>query len=334
MILLKDQEKITEAEHEVAKVQWEKAHKFYQEKESSNFLCNYGSIWEPKAKEIANLFKEPPSIERLNQLRFSTGCFTGYSIPNFSHRNVPTICDLVDEEEFDNNYKNNFAKNYGMIKKLMPLVRGTLPKQHDVIFPAKFGEVGETLNDKIVNVDTMNYQFLFEKLYEIKMFNWLKKPGATVVEIGGGYGAMAYLFKKVLPHINYIIVDIPEALYFSMMYLGIVSKEVFEFVPNYLIETLSSKKIDLIININSIAELPKEHVDFYLPLLSKMAGRHGVFIECNQDLPFEKEKSDCCLKSSLAFKRHFNFSRNLDNLIWKGKLNIKYNTVSVLDGFV
>jgi len=335
MILLKNQEKITEAEFEVTKKQWELAHKFYEEKDSSNFLCNYGSIWEPKAKEISNLFKEPTSIERLNQLRFSTGCFTGYSLSNFSHINILTICDIVDEEEFDNNYKNSFVKNYAATQRLIPIAKNILPTQYDAIFPARFGEVGQDHNGKITNVDTANYQALFETMYNIKILNWLKKrPGATVLEMGAGYGAMAYLFKKALPHINYILLDIPEALYFSMIYLGIASKEVFEFVPNYLVKSLLSRKIDLIININSVSELPKEHMDFYLPLLSKMIGREGLFFECNTELPYSNDYKDCCVKSSLSFKRYFNFSRYLCNSPFKGRTHLRYNNVAVLNGLV
>lgn len=41
----------------------------------------------------------------------------------------------------------------------------------------------------------------------------------TIIELGAGYGRTAYVFLHMMPHIRYIIVDIPPALYISQRYL-------------------------------------------------------------------------------------------------------------------
>ena len=41
----------------------------------------------------------------------------------------------------------------------------------------------------------------------------------TIVEFGGGYGCLAHIFKKTLPHANIYIIDIPELLSIQYVYL-------------------------------------------------------------------------------------------------------------------
>jgi putative sugar O-methyltransferase len=331
MILLKDQKKITEAEFEVAKEQWKKAQLLCQQKDTNHFLSDYGSIWNKKAADISEAFKEL-SIDRLNQLRLSTGCFTNFSLADCKYDpNLPAIYDIVDEEEFDLEYKSSYASKMAEIKRFLPQTTHPLPAQYDAIFPIKFGEIGDKRNDKIINPDTINFQYIFENIYGIRLLNWLKKKkNPTIVELGGGHGALAYLFKKALPHVNYIIVDIPESFYFSMIYLSIVSQSNFEFYPHYEIERLSSRKVDLLINVGSIAQLPKQHIEFYFKIMTKMIGNHGLFFECNNNLSFNKDYEGCCLKPDMFLGRYFNYSRYIVNVPLKGRANLRYNNVSIL----
>ena len=60
------------------------------------------------------------------------------------------------------------------------------------------------------------------------MLKFFKETGTkidnmnTVVEIGGGYGNMAKIFKKLRPESTYIIIDIPIFSYIQALYLKIL----------------------------------------------------------------------------------------------------------------
>jgi putative sugar O-methyltransferase len=42
----------------------------------------------------------------------------------------------------------------------------------------------------------------------------------SIIELGGGYGRTAYAFLKLLPHVRYVMVDIPPALYIAERYIS------------------------------------------------------------------------------------------------------------------
>src|SRR5207249_4897330 len=125
-----------------------------------------------------------------------------------------------------------------------------------------------------------------------------------VIEIGGGFGGLGYHFHKLVPQARCFIVDIPESLLFSSIYLTRFfssennvlltpdnleelgrSDPGFTFVPNYLFDALvgSGVTFDLAINTLSMSEMTEKQVRYYCSGLRRLLGERGAFFEQNQD---------------------------------------------------
>lgn len=113
-----------------------------------------------------------------------------------------------------------------------------------------------------------------------------------IVELGAGYGRLAFVFLKANPICTYTIVDIPIALYISQEYLSNVFpkerifrfrhfnsyeeiKEEFEscrlrFVCANQIELLPEKRFDLFISISSLHEMTQEQISFYFQEINRL----------------------------------------------------------------
>jgi O-methyltransferase domain len=162
------------------------------------------------------------------------------------------------------------------------------------------GEKGPVIRDVIVNHDTSVYQ---ERINLMRISGVLDKldrnPDATILEIGGGYGALALAILNMYPNARYVICDLPESLLFSGLYLALAGKTVevssnhVEFpikpgvtlVPNYLFHLLrdSTLHVDLAINTLSMCEMSKYQVKVYAQGISRLIGTDGVFFEQNMD---------------------------------------------------
>src|SRR5205814_1338017 len=116
----------------------------------------------------------------------------------------------------------------------------SLPRHHVFVPPRRFGEIGHDINGVIVNYDTWAYQERIDLLHDSGALDRLS-PTARVLEIGGGYGALAYWFKQAYPGCAYAIVDLPECLLFSGLYLGL-SDVAFRAVPNYAADALQEPR--------------------------------------------------------------------------------------------
>ncbi len=108
----------------------------------------------------------------------------------------------------------------------------------------------------------------------------------TVIELGGGYGRLAWTLLQAFPRTRYVLVDIPPALAVAQRYLTELLPEVRTFAfrrfddpravasdiaaaqlvfltPNQL-AGLPSLDADLFVNISSLHEMRIEQIDFYL----------------------------------------------------------------------
>jgi hypothetical protein len=99
----------------------------------------------------------------------------------------------------------------------------------------------------------------------------------TIMELGGGYGALTRAMKVLNPALRFILVDIPESLFFQEIFLRSAFPEAsfqhladfseepsltadFVFVPNRILAGLKGKEVDLFINTNSLGEMPNHIV--------------------------------------------------------------------------
>lgn len=118
----------------------------------------------------------------------------------------------------------------------------------------------------------------------------------SVIELGAGYGRLAWVFLSALPEVRYIVVDIPPALAIAERYLSslFAERRVFGFrhfdsheeiaeemqaaqivflTPNQL-DLLPPQRADLFVNVSSMHEMRQEQIDHYFGVIdTHCAGR-------------------------------------------------------------
>lgn len=171
-----------------------------------------------------------------------------------------------------------YVKPYDRLNLLGKLVEPKLGNPFLVIYKGK-----------LVSQDLSNSIFDF---YRIKTFaDLLQTP--KIVEIGAGYGRLAYVFLKAIPNTTYTIVDIPPALFVAQKYLSELFpdlrffkfrkfdnyneiKKEFEsasirFLTPSQLSLLPSKSQDLVISISTLHEMTREQIRFYLSEIDRLS---------------------------------------------------------------
>ena len=186
-------------------------------------------------------------------------------------------------------------------------VAGALPERLCVKPPRKFGEIGWLIDDVIVNDDTYASQERLCLMFENGLIPHLDERMAEhnplrIIEIGGGFGGLAYHLMQVFEgRVRYIIVDLPESLAFSAIYLTTLFPDLdnhlagetgaislgetsgFTFVPNMDHEriALDGRDADLVINTLSLSEMSDAQIDDYCRSAARWIGSRGIFFEQN-----------------------------------------------------
>jgi putative sugar O-methyltransferase len=238
-----------------------------------------------------------------NYLRMYSDIFTGYQLSAMARsvgKPVPeSLSPNLDDQLAE------WAAHPDVYVEAYRRITSYLNDELYITPPRTFGEVGWLLNGKIVNHDTFVYLERLILLAESgKLGELREKKPARILEIGGGFGGLAYHFKKLAPQARYYIVDIPESLIFSSIYLttlhpdqenvlitpnnlGDLKKDApgFTFIPNYLFDQCRAAglTLDLAINTLSMSEMIEKQVRYYCEGLKAMLGDSGGFFEQNQD---------------------------------------------------
>lgn len=185
-------------------------------------------------------------------------------------------------------------------------VASALPERLRAQPPRKFGEIGWLIDGTIVNDDTYAYQERLCLMAENALIAHLDERlgehnPLVVIEIGGGFGGLAYhLMRAFDRRLRYVIVDLPESLAFSAIYLttlfpdldnriasesGSISLEAtpgFTFVPNMDYGRLAlGRDADLVVNTLSLSEMSDPQIEDYCAAVSRWIGTRGIFFEQN-----------------------------------------------------
>lgn len=162
--------------------------------------------------------------------------------------------------------------------------------------------IGGTRTKAMIEGRTVSLDFLqsLEEAYAI-LDAWTASGHSgnprVFVELGAGYGRLAYVIRKMLPDSTFVILDLPEALLCSSTWLdrslpGEVksyeaSRQAAHFSRNDLlghrvwtlgahqIEAIASDAVDVFINIYSFAEMPVESILNYFGHVDRLT--RGVF---------------------------------------------------------
>lgn len=189
-------------------------------------------------------------------------------------------------------------------------ISAKLPPELRISPPRRFGEVGWDVEGRTVSFDTYVYLERLALMHDCGLLERLRQIAAAgrtpyLIEIGGGFGGLASYLSSLIPQARIVIVDIPESLVFSSLYLSVLRPEQTHvyaapetaseslvtdapgctFVPNYLFDRLirSGPKFDLAINTLSMSEMNASQVDYYCEGLTQLLGDEGVFFEQNHD---------------------------------------------------
>lgn len=127
-----------------------------------------------------------------------------------------------------------------------------------------------------------DYHYTFSEKIAILL---KKKSSPIILELGGGFGGMAYYSLRDIPNAKYICVDLPENAALQAYYLKShfpekkirLFGEDFEandfdalIIPNYAIESLDENSVDLSFNSYSLAEMGRDTMENYVQLISKI----------------------------------------------------------------
>lgn len=289
-------------------------------------------------------------MEIISKLRLYSWAFTGYQLATLGKNphGVPIKKRLPqNHDEFLELLVCNpdeYVEAYIKIAENLP------PKLH-ISLPQKFGEVGWLEDGKIVNYDTARYLDFIVSLYECDILTELEKrlqgvKPIKILEIGGGFGGLAYCLMEIFSYnVKYVVVDIPESLLFSSIYLSILFKSLenkivfyentdvlpknkgISFLPNFYYKNMvldNDEFFDLVINTESLAEMAKPQVLDYIESIKKYIKNNGYFFEVNSDSPYGfnfselMHNNDFVLVKESKTKLHRSSRLSLARL-WKNK---------------
>ncbi len=225
----------------------------------------------------------------LKYLRLRAQSFSGYSLLHFTREPGAHSSDPIPND-FDERISDRPDVDIVRWRKLIAGVPSRF------IFNPKpmLGEVGWWIGGVLLNEDTVAYQERMTLLHKSGQFGRLtERP--RILEIGGGYGALATAILSAFPHCEYWICDLPESLLFSGLYLSLTRDEPvsvqmnepkpkpgINLLPNYFFPSLNFP-FDLIINTLSLSEMSVHQIEVYAAGISKLIGKSGAFFEQNQD---------------------------------------------------
>jgi hypothetical protein len=267
----------------------------------------------------------------INNLRYYTNTFTGYKLihfaPNHGMRSVMPIPDDGRAAILDN------------LHRLVPVIDAYLLLKSQLspgllIAPCSMmGEVGVNIEGVIVNQDTLRQQATIAALWKQGILDFLCRRVAThgtahVVEIGAGYGSLCYHLKRLIPELTYTIVDLPEALLFSGIYLSLAAPGWrptlarpqgppaavpggISLVPNFQFAGALARLpgVDVALSISSFGEMSPEQVEGYARGLSAALRDGGLVFQCNEEgLPHIKAPA------AEIFCRHFAVNDPIEGL--------------------
>jgi putative sugar O-methyltransferase len=167
------------------------------------------------------------------------------------------------------------------------------------------GGYGHEIDGALFNLDTLRFYeclIALNQLGLIAPFRSGHGERKVVMEIGAGWGGFAYQFKTLCPDVTYIIIDLPQTLLFSAVYLMTLFPSVsvliygdkakatllenwqaydFVFLPHYFVNQIQLSGLDLAMNMASFQEMTSEQIRQYVRKIYELGC--PVFYSMNRD---------------------------------------------------
>lgn len=184
----------------------------------------------------------------------------------------------------------------------------------------KENNIGNPDNVYEINGEKYNYNDIFIIQFFFKIQKFLIQAPHRILEIGGGYGALAHKLKKKYLNSTIYLIDLPEAGLLQSYYLSSLYKEEkfllyedfkknenqitinylenFDFVilPPWCLEKIKFKEyFDLVINTRSFMEMKSKEIKLYFDYIQMTIKSGGIFYNVNK---YEKNKSGDIIRIS------------------------------------
>jgi len=281
-----------------------------------------GGNWTPDAHDFLVAYRHllDGDSEITSRLRLYAQAFSGHQLLTMSPG-----CGKQSVNEIDEYYDDRLREILRVPSEWVARWRAIVAQCPDRFrFRPQpiLGEVGWLVDGVIVNHDTYAYQERLNLLHESGLLTWLERREqrtgqVRILEIGGGYGALAAALKRAFPLSSYTICDLPESLLFSGCYLRVARPDCahltyetaqdvvapqpfgFQYLPNFLFPALvgAGATYDLVVNTLSFSEMTAHQVRTYGEGISSLIGQGGVLFEQNQD---NRHMGLCYCKDHLA----------------------------------
>lgn len=202
----------------------------------------------------------------------------------------------------------------------------------DLIMPNYGNPYGIYDGDNFIRTGS-EYLHYYSHLINKLLIN--KTTRKYIVELGGGYGGLAYFLNKNVTNLTFIDFDLPENMALTAYYLlsSFPEKKVLLFgeadlnetiindydiilMPNFELSKLPTNTIDLIFNSYSLAEMTSETINEYIPQL--MRSSNGYILHINHAKKSYSLKADefgiTSDKFELVYKKPalWNMGRNVN----------------------
>ncbi len=270
-------------------------------------FCLPRGNWDGAQNDFSSAYEymRDGDYDALNRLRFRVQFFSGYDLmwltPGAESRRSSIAPIPPNHDQW---IKTQRAEPDSWVELWLKFTR-PIPTALRFSPPVMLGEIGWRVDGVCVNHDTYAYQERINILYESGIIDWLHRLGRPprILEIGGGYGAVAFALRRIFPSASYMICDLPESLIFSGLYLTLCEQDQVHLVepdasisadpsrgdvallPNYMLHLLLDRDLafDLVINTLSMSEMTELQVHAYAEAIGRLIGRTGLFFEQNQD---------------------------------------------------
>jgi putative sugar O-methyltransferase len=269
--------------------------------------------WDPTKKQVYEIDAQTTSFmtsfallmqrdyDILKKLRLYSQAFSGYQLATLApavHR--PWIREKLPAD-YDRFLRMLVGNPDESVHKFVNTAN-KLPEAYRFSFPAKFGEIGWIVDDMVLSKDTWMYLERICLLHECGILPALIEKSKTttvrIMEIGSGFGGLAYFLKRIIPNSRIVLIDLPESLAFCLSYLATVFPGIshslvttadypvpegpgFTYVSNYDAPSLQVPNLDLAINTLSMAEMEDEQIISYCKLIQRSLAPGAQFFEQN-----------------------------------------------------
>ena len=207
---------------------------------------------------------------------------------------LPKITELCRERKYNGSINFNIPMDRFLTNSAedtrVSNIYNTLKQNTDIDFsylpsPTPVGCIQyENIDGFFFNASSLKflYQYWQIKKYAPSIFN---KNKPTFLEIGAGYGGLAYQILSKEKNTNYTIIDLPDTLIVSMYFLWKnfpdrkivlhlnnnskldINTDDINLIPNIFADIVKDKELDIAINSSSLLEMNNEDIQYYFNLI-------------------------------------------------------------------